>query len=418
MDSFIVQGGIALRGKIRIQGSKNAALPILAACLMTKDQVVLENCPKIADIRGMISILESLGCQLKWDGNTLLISAQGPCDGVMPGDIVGSMRSSVFLLGALLGRGQDVELDEPGGCVIGERPIDLHVKGLKQMGVSFERQGTKLCAKAPKGIKGCDVFLEFPSVGATENLVMAATAAKGVTRIYGAAKEPEVQALCEFLRGCGAKIEGIGKSVLTIRGENALHGTVFQIPPDRIVAGTYLLAGFACGGEIFMEDVPVSHMSATMEIAEKMGALLTVTKEGLYVQFPERALELPFVRTDIYPGFPTDLQSILLAVRCTGKGDTILRENIFENRFRIREELQKMGASIERMDDRSVRVAGVEVLRGTVVEARELRGGAALVVAAMGAKGETVIRGRKYIERGYENMGHDLRELGVRIVSV
>lgn len=417
MDSFYVQGGIALQGKVKIQGSKNAALPILAACLLVEDQICLENCPKISDVEGMLRIMKSLGCQVRWEKNALLIQASGVQTGKMPEDAVTSMRSSVFLLGAMIARCRVAELEAPGGCVIGKRPIDLHVRALEKMGVQFEDCEGSLKAWVPEGLHGCDVYLDFPSVGATENVILAATAAEGETRIRGAAKEPEVQALCEFLIACGARILGVGKAELCITGGIPLRGCAYRIPSDRIVAGTYLLSGFCTGGEIFLEDAPVRHMNACMDLAEKMGAALTVTGEGVYCQFPKRAGCLPLVRTDVYPGFPTDLQSVLLAVRCTGEGETVVQENIFENRFRIRDALVSMGAKIQILDEHNVKITGVPALHGADIEACELRGGAALVAAALGAKGNTRLRGRRFVERGYENIGRDYRELGARIIS-
>lgn len=416
MDSILVQGGIALQGKVRIQGSKNAALPILAACTLIQEPIFLENCPKIADVYGMLRILESLGCLVRWEKDGLRVDASGLVCGTLPQEAVTGMRSSIFLLGALLARCGQVTLEHPGGCVIGKRPIDLHLKALRSMGVTVEETPGGLNAAA-QGLRGAEIMLDFPSVGATENLLMAAVAAEGKTRIAGAAREPEVQALCEFLCGCGADIRGIGTDTLTVEGGLPLRGASYRIPADRIVAGTYLFAGFAAGGSVFLEDAPVRHMDAVLDTAEKMGAVLTVTKDGIYVQCPERAEEFPYLQTDVYPGFPTDLQSVFLAVRCSGKGSTVIRENIFEDRFRVVPELQNMGGSILLLGDKEVKVSGVSRLHGANTAAQELRGGAALVVAALGANGMSTVSGRKFIERGYENISRDLRELGARIVS-
>lgn len=415
MDSIRVQGGIALEGKVRIQGSKNAALPILAACILARDQVYLENCPRIADVYGMLRILESLGCRARWEKEGLRVDTSDLSEGCMPQEAVTGMRSSVFLLGPLLARCGQVELEHPGGCVIGERPIDMHLKAMESMGAVFEEDRRTLIGRADH-LHGADIFLEFPSVGATENILMAAAFAEGTTRIAGAAREPEVQSLCEFLNRCGADIRGIGKPILTVEGGKPLRGCSYRIPADRIVAGTYLLAGFAAGGSIFLEEAPFRDMEAVLNTAEKMGACIAVTREGIYAQYPARTENIAHVGTDVYPGFPTDLQSVLLAVSCTGRGDSIIRENIFENRFRVVEDLQSMGARIERLGEREVKVSGVYRLQGREVAARELRGGAALVAAALGAEGESLISGRRYIERGYENIARDLRELGARIV--
>lgn len=416
MDSIRVQGTAPLQGKVKIQGSKNAALPILAASLLIEGQVLLENVPKISDVYGMIHILEELGCLVRWERELLRIDSHEARLCSISGELAKSMRSSIFLLGPMLSRFHKVALEYPGGCVIGKRPIDLHLETLQRMGVQFIDENGQLSASA-KELLPASLELPFPSVGATENVIMAAVKTEGQTILRGAAKEPEVQALCRFLNACGASIQGIGSDSLRIQGVNCLHGAKFRIPADRIVAGTYLLAGFPCGGSIFLEDAPVNHMEAVCVVAQKMGAGLTISENGIYAQFPDRAEELPFLRTDTYPGFPTDLQSVLLAIRCTGKGKTLVQENIFENRFRIMEELKKMGACFRVVNEREVEVSSVPRLSGAEMEARELRGGAALVVAALGAKGESRISGRRFIDRGYENICRDLRELGARIVS-
>ena len=416
MDSIRVQGLAPLQGKVKIQGSKNAALPILAASLLIEGQVLLENVPKITDIYGMIHILEELGCHVRWEREFLRIDTGNARLGEISKELARSMRSSIFLLGPMLSRFHESTLEYPGGCVIGKRPIDLHVQALCNMGVQFV-DGNGQLAASTVGLRCASLELPFPSVGATENVIMAAVKTGGETVLRGAAKEPEVQALCEFLNTCGASIQGVGTDTLTIKGVSSLRGTRFHIPADRIVAGTYLFAGFAGGGSMLLEDAPIGHMEAVCNVAERMGASLTVSDHGLYAQFPERAGELPFLRTDTYPGFPTDLQSVLLAVRCTGKGKTLVQENIFENRFRIMEELRKMGAHFQPVNEREVEVRGVPRLSGARMEARELRGGAALVVAALGAKGESIVFGRRFIDRGYENICRDLRELGARIVS-
>lgn len=416
MDSIRVQGGTPLQGKVKIQGSKNAALPILAACLLTNGQTYLENVPKISDAYGMIRMLEELGCLVRWEQGLLKVDSAEARLSTVSAKLAASMRSSIFLLGALLGRFRKAVLDYPGGCVIGKRPIDLHLNALGKMGVQFRDKKGRLEASAEE-LHGAEVELGFPSVGATENLILAAVVAKGRTKIHGAAKEPEVQALCEYLTSCGAFVQGSGTDVIEIEGGKPLSGTRFRIPADRIVAGTYLFAGFTTGGSVFLEEAPVCHMEAVCNLAEHMGATLVADQEGLYVQYPERAGELPFLRTDIYPGFPTDLQSVVLAVRCTGSGTTLIRETIFEDRFQIVDDLRNMGAQIRIVDGQSVLVDGVERLRGTRARARELRGGAALVAAAAGASGETILSGKQFIDRGYENICKDLRELGARIVS-
>lgn len=417
MNSIHIQGGVALQGKVRIQGSKNAALPILASTLLTRENSYIRNCPRIADVYKMVSLLKSLGCCVSWETEGIRIKADNVCGGVMPTEAITGMRSSLCLLGALLGRCGEVVMEHPGGCVIGERPIDLHIAALEQMGVIFEEAAGQMTAYTRR-LHGAEITLPFASVGATENIILAAVAAEGDTIVHGAAREPEVVALCDYLENCGARMEGIGSSELKIHGGRQLYGTDYRVPSDRIVAGTYLFGCVGTGGNVLLEQAPWQEMQATLQVAERMGAQCTLAREGIYVQAPKRPKPVLFLQTDIYPGFPTDLQSMVLAVQTVSTGKSIIRETIFENRFRVAEQLIQMGADIKMMDTDSVRVCGVERLRGTAVEAKELRGGAALVLAGLMADGETTITGCQYIYRGYENICRDLRELGARIISV
>lgn len=417
MDSIHIQGGVALQGEVRIQGSKNAALPILAATLLTGETSYIRNCPRIADVYKMVSLLKALGCSVKWEEDGIRINADYIFCGAMPMEAVTGMRSSLCLLGAMLGRCGKVTMEYPGGCVIGERPIDIHVEALKQMGVIFGEENGRMTAFS-NGLHGAEITLPFASVGATENIILAAVMAEGDTVIYGAAKEPEVTALCCYLECCGAGIEGIGSSKLTIRGGKPLYGTDFSVPADRIVAGTYLFGCVGAGGNVLLKQAPWKEMEAVIRVAEQMGAQCIVDGEGLYVQAPERVKNIPLLRTDVYPGFPTDLQSMALTVQTVADGRCMIEETIFENRFRVVTSLQKMGADIEVINAGRVLVTGVEGLIGSTVEAKELRGGAGLVVAGLMAEGETVLTGCQYIYRGYENICRDFRELGARIFSV
>lgn len=417
MDSIHIKGGVALQGKVRIQGSKNAALPILAATLLTKEISYIRNCPRIADVYLMISLLGSLGCNVSWEDGGIRVDAGNVCEGEMPAEAITGMRSSLCLLGAMLGRCGEIVMEYPGGCIIGERPIDIHLAALAQMGVEFKEEQGRLYAKA-SGLHGADIELPLASVGATENILLAAVAARGDTVIEGAAREPEITALCEYLECCGALIEGIGTSKLTVHGGVPLHGGDFRIPSDRIVAGTYLFGCIATGGTVLLEDAPAEQMEAAVQLAEQMGSKCDYTQEGIYIQSPKRPILPQCVRTVPYPGFPTDLQSMALAVMTVGEGECLIEETIFENRFRVVEPLRNMGADIEEIDSKRVLVRGVDRLIGQNVEARELRGGAALVLAGLVAEGRTKVTGCSYIYRGYENICRDLRELGARIISV
>ncbi len=416
MDAIHILGGNALFGETKIQGSKNAVLPVMAAALLIKDVCMIENCPHISDVYHMQQLLESIGCKAVWSNGTLTIDARNILEDTMSGDHVTGMRSSITLLGAMLGRIGEVTMAYPGGCVIGERPIDMHLNALRRMGVAiYEKEGC-FTARA-KTLEGAVIRLPVSSVGTTENVLLAAVMAKGVTVIQNAAKEPEIVTLCEFLREAGAVIEGIGGSVLIIQGGHRLHGVRFKVPADRIVAGTYLMSVLGAGGHIFLEDAPVAQMRSMLRVAEEIGAEIHVTREGLNIIAKEYKKPIPYIKTEIYPGFPTDMQSPLMAVLSTCEGKSIIEETIFENRFRIVESLRKMGARIELKGRRQAVIQGVDSLLGCEVAAEELRGGAALVIAGSMALGETVVKNCHFIERGYEDICRDYRNLGVHIFS-
>lgn len=389
---------------------------MMAAALLIEDVCIIENCPRISDVHHMQQLLESLGCRVSRMDRTLTIDARNLSEDTMSGENVTGMRSSITLLGAMLGRMGEVTMAYPGGCVIGERPIDLHLNALRRMGVLiYEKEG--FFTARVKELEGTVIRLPISSVGATENVILAAVKAKGVTVLQNAAKEPEIVTLCEFLREAGAVIEGIGGSVLIIQGGHKLHGIRFRTPADRIVAGTYLMSVLGAGGHIFLEDAPVAQMRSMLKIAEEMGAEIHLSREGLNVIADESRKAVPYLKTEIYPGFPTDMQSPLMAALSTAKGVSVVEEAIFENRFRIVEQLKKMGACIEILGKRQARIQGVDSLLGCEVNAEELRGGAALVIAGCMALGETIIKNRHFIERGYEDICRDYQNLGVNIYT-
>lgn len=417
-DSVRVDGGVGLQGKVSIQGSKNAALPILAATLLTKGNNYICNCPKITDIYQMKQLLKAIGCKVGESNEYVCVNGDSVQCKRMPTEAIRGMRSSVCMLGALLSRCHEVVMEYPGGCVIGERPIDLHLKGLEALGAEFEMKEGLIYGKVKERFRGAEVVFPKVSVGATENVVLAAVLAEGKTRIVNAAREPEVIALCEYLCKCGANIRGMGKEILEITGVEELQGATMKIPGDRIVAGTYLFAVLGIGENALLEKAPTSHMERVIKVAEDMGAICQVTKEGLYVQAPYGVKPIGYLRTGIYPEFPTDLQSVALVAALAAKGESIIEERIFENRFRIVEPLKTMGAKVEILSPDKVLVRGGYPLFGSVVEAQELRGGAALVNAGLMAEGVTIVKGYQYIRRGYENICKDLRELGARVTSV
>ena len=413
MDAVRIYGGKSLSGRTKIQGSKNASLPILAATLLTDGICEIENCPDIADVYHMLRLLESLGCQVTRKNDLIRVDTGGVAECDMPADSVGVMRSSIMLLGALLARMGEVSMEYPGGCVIGKRPIDQHLRALRRMGVEIIEEQEEFHARA-QALHGAVHELPFVSVGVTENLILAAVLAEGVTVIHPAAREPEIQALCQFLIKAGGHIEGVGTDRLVIEGVRKLHPVRFRVPADRIVAGTWLAACLAAGGRVFLEDAPWGQMESVLTCAEKLGAKLTPSPEGLSVEGRAcRRLEESLV-TEIYPGFPTDLQSLFMAAMALSGEGGLIEETVFENRFRIVPELVKMGADVCVEGNRAY-IRGGRPLHNTIVEAKDLRGGAALVVAALAAEGTGIVTNRHFIDRGYEDITLSLRELGADV---
>lgn len=407
-----IRGGKPLYGTVNIQGSKNAVLPMLAGCVLHAGVSRLEHCPRIQDVEDSILLLEALGCRVWWEGTCLAVDAARITTEKIPEAIGGKMRSSILFLGALLGRLGRACLPYPGGCVLGARPIDLHLLGLKGMGVSIQDTGS--CIRAEGRLKGAEIFLRFPSVGATENLILAAVLAEGETVIRNAAREPEIGELCRFLQEKGADIRILPDGEVRILGKASLEDSRHELAADRIVAGTYLLAGAVTGGRITLERMPFSHMEAVCEAFQRAGIALERDGERLTVDGSGGYQGIGLLETAPYPGFPTDLQSPMMTLLSTARGDSRIRETIFESRFKTAAQLQKMGARIELKGNEAV-ICGVPRLRGARVEAFELRGAAALVLAGLQAEGVTRIRGCQFIHRGYERIFETLRELGADI---
>lgn len=418
MDSICVYGGVCLQGKVKIQGSKNASLPILAATLLTGGENVFYNCPRITDVFQMKQLLRSMGCKIGERSECVSVNADRVKVGRMPAEAVQGMRSSVCMLGALLSRCGEVTMEYPGGCVIGARPINLHLEALEKMGAVFHIEDDMIHGKVENAFHGADICFPKVSVGATENVLLAAVRAKGRTKIFRAAKEPEVVALCQYLVKCGADIDGIGSDCLIINGVEKLYGTCMKMPSDRIVAGTYLFAVLAAGGSAWLEDAPCEEMESVLQVAKQMGAICQESSKGLYVQAPKELQAINYLQTGEYPAFPTDLQSAVAVAALRAKGNSVIEETIFENRFHIVEPLKRMGADIQIVDGKRMIINGGKRLYGKAVEAKELRGGAAMVLAGLMAGDKTYVSGCNYIMRGYENIGKDLRELGARVVSV
>ena len=385
---------------------------MMAAALLSHGVTKLENCPKIADVTVMIQIMNRIGAVTQWQDDTLIIDSRQLADAKVTKAYAGQMRSSIILLGSFLGRSRSVNIAYPGGCVIGKRPIDMHIKVLRKMGARIEEDGEMLRASS-QGLHGTEHSFEKPSVGALENAVLAAVLAKGDTMLYNCAMEPEIVHLCNMLRQMGACIYGAGTPRIYIRGVKELSPVSVRVPPDRIAAGTYLLAAAAAGGEIILLDAPTEEMEALLQVYQKMGGQYEVNGGKLIVKACRRLSPVPYLETAEYPGFPTDLQSMLLAVSAGLEGECRIREKIFEDRFKAAEQLRRMGADI-RIEDNCAEIHGRK-LYGAKVFAQELRGGAALVIAGLAAEGHTQVFNPQFIERGYENFCGNLSALGGEI---
>lgn len=412
--SYIIKGGRKLEGEAVVSGSKNASLPILAASILNNGITKLYNVPNIHDTKVMIEILRNLGCKVKRIRDKIVIDARGVKKQEIPEELMRKMRSSVILAGALIGRLKSATFSCPGGCDIGARPIDLHLK-------AFENLGIKICENTGYIHCTCDtivgekIHLDFPSVGATENAMLVAVLAKGTTIISNAAMEPEIIDLQNFLNKMGAKITGAGSNEIIIHGVEKLRDTGYQVMPDRIEAGTLLCAVANTGGNIKLRKVVPDHLTPIIEKLKECGCEIKATKDTLMLQAPKK-LDAVNIKTMPYPGFPTDMQAILVSILCTAKGTSVVVENIFENRYKYTNELKKMGAKII-VEGRTAVIKGVRKLTNGVVESTDLRGGAALVVAALRASGKTKVTNIKYILRGYENLDEKLNALGANITK-
>ena len=416
MSKYIIEGGKALHGEIDIKGAKNSVLPLLSACILTNQNVVLHNCPNISDVHNMIKIMEYLGCKIKFENNDIVVDSSNICCEEIPQDLAKEMRSSIFLLGALLSRLNKAKVSYPGGCDIGMRPIDIHLAGLRALGIDIKEQGGYIyCNSANK--KPAEIVLDLPSVGATENLIMASVFIKGRTIIKNCAREPEIVDLEMLINKMGGKVYGAGTSVIVIDGVNSLHG-VEHIPiPDRIVAGTYLIGAVMCGGKLQLNNVNSSHISSLLSKLSKSSCKIDIKNDKIIVESNTKHKSWNSIETMFYPGFPTDLQTQALVLQSISEGTCVIVENIFETRFKPVVELKKMGADIT-VKDRVAFVKGVPNLFGANVSSTDLRGGASLVLAGLVAKGETIIEDIYHIDRGYEDMAPILSNLGAEIKRI
>lgn len=416
MREIIVSGGKCLCGEIGIQGSKNAALPILAATLLTKEECVIHNCPKITDVAAAIEILKGLGAKTDVDGNTVRVCARDMDSGVIPKKLMEKMRSSVMFLGAVLGRNKEAVICRPGGCRLGERPIDMHILSLEKLGAKIENSGECIVCHLPE-VKSEDITLLYPSVGATENIMLMCAGSGVSVRIFNAAREPEIVDLQNFLNIMGARICGAGTNCIIIRPCGELKGAEYAVMPDRIVAATYGFAAAVCGGDVLLKNAESGHLRLVIEVLRRLGAEAFREDNGIRVTSFGRPRHIDMIKTLPYPGFPTDVQPILTAALSLAEGRSVVCETVFDKRFAYVKELKKMGADAEERGT-SVEINGVSALYGANVCAEDLRGGAALVTAALAADGITVISGLEHIERGYENIERDLNCLGADVLRI
>ncbi len=413
MEYINIKGRRPLYGNVNIHGAKNSVLPVLAASILSDESCIVHNCPDLSDVRCTIEILTNLGCKVKRENSTVIIDPSSLNGNSIEQDLMTKMRSSIIFLGAILARKKTAIVCFPGGCELGPRPIDLHLKALKQLGVNiFESHGFLHCS-IDKVIP-CKIHLDFPSVGATENIMLLSCLSEGETTIINAAREPEIEDLQNFLNSMGADITGAGNSIIRINGVSKLRHAEHTIIPDRIVASTYLAACMSAGGKITISNTNPEHLHAFLSVLSECGATTDTKGNSITVIAPKTLKHINMIRTSPYPGFPTDSQSIAMSMLSVAEGTSLIKETIFEGRFRHAFELMKMGANIK-VDANMAIIQGVDALYGSDVYACDLRSGAGLVVAALGAYDETKIYNVEYIHRGYENLYSNLRSLGADI---
>lgn len=412
MSSYIIEGGRKLQGETYVSGSKNASLPIMAASILNKGITKLYNVPNIHDTQMMIEILKSLGCKVKKNGNKVTVDSSNVNKFEIPEHLMREMRSSVVLAGSILGRYKSASFSYPGGCDIGARPIDLHIKGFEKLGIKTTEEYGKIHCMAEE-IIGTEINLDFPSVGATENIILASVLGKGETTIINAAMEPEIKDLQCFLNRMGANIEGAGSNVIKIVGVKKLKEVSYNIMPDRIEAGTLLCAAAITGGNIKLKNVEPEHITPVLDKLTETGCKLEIKKDIIYLEAPRR-LKAVDIKTMPYPGFPTDMQAIFSSLLCVSNGTSIITENIFENRYKYTQELQIMGAKIK-LEGRTAVIKGTRKLYGAKVKATDLRGGASLILAGLAAKKKTEVEDIKYVLRGYEKLDEKLNSIGANI---
>ncbi len=413
MKSYIIEGGKKLEGEVKVSGSKNASLPIIASCILNGNITKLYNVPNIRDTQITLKILRLLGCKIKKNSGKIEINSKNMTEKEIPEELMREMRSTVILAGAILGRFKEVTFSYPGGCDIGSRPIDLHLSSFKKLGIQIEEESGFIHCICDK-IIGNDINLDFPSVGATENIILASVYAEGTTTITNAAMEPEIVDLANCLNKMGAKVEGAGTNEIKITGVKKLKSISYGIMPDRIEAGTLLCITASTGGNVKLLNVCSEHLVPVIHKLQEAGCNITISKNNIIIKAPRR-LKPVEIKTMPYPGFPTDLQQVFGAMLTTAKGTSVIVENIFENRYKYMTELKRMGAKVT-IEGKTAVIKGVKKLSCASVQSPDLRGGAALVLAGLTAKGQTKISHIEYILRGYEKLEEKLTRLGASIV--
>ncbi len=414
MGKYVITGGNRLSGEVVISGAKNGVLPLLAALPLMKEAYIY-NVPFLSDVANTIKILESIGVKIKTEGN-IIKSCVGELNPVVECGLSCKMRSSVLFLGSLLSACGQAEIAYPGGCALGERPVDLHIWAMKMLGAEVTERDNAILCRAKK-LKGADICLPVQSVGVTENIILAAVLAEGITVIKNAAREPEIGNLCDFLNMCGADISGQGTKTIKIKGVKSLCPCSCGIISDRIEAATYMIMAAATGGELFIRNVNTDHMRVISAVLRKCGCIIKEYDKTIYIEAPHRLYSIPYIATGPYPYFPTDVQPQLMALMSMADGQSLMRENIFSGRYRHACELNNMGADIDIRDKQTFVINGVKKLEGTEVKAWDLRGGAALIIAGLCAEGITTIDNREFIERGYESPISKIQNIGGKIIA-
>jgi UDP-N-acetylglucosamine 1-carboxyvinyltransferase len=413
LEKLVIEGGRPLSGTIKIHGAKNAALPILAASMMAQGTITLQNVPQLSDIEVMLNILRALGCQAEHRQDVVKLNTSTAVSSHIPESLMNQMRSSIFLMGPLLARFGRVQVYQPGGCAIGERKIDLHLSGLEALGAHIEEAGnTIICTTS--GLIGAEIVLDYPSVGATENIMMAACMAEGLTTISNAAREPEIQDLQNFLNAMGAEIIGAGTDTITVKGVSSLKPCTYRVIPDRIVAGTIMVAAAVTRGNVTLEHVNAAHMTSVIHVLKRIGVQIAVRGDIINVSCLSKLRSIERIVTSPHPSFPTDLQAQMMVLLSLADGLSVMKETVFEGRFKHVDELTRMGADI-RVDLNAAFIKGVPRLYGATVEATDLRAGAALVLAGLVANGTTVVEQIHHIDRGYDRIEDMLTRLGASV---